>query len=137
VLGLLNGRRFGDRYGVDQVTANNTVLAITDNWTWSNNGGWGWDNPLVALGQIRNGWRPDAVVAMLLMEDSHNGYWRTGWNWQVRKRLVWNSHLRSLVGGGNGAGPLVLSHDTSSTPIARRAGSPTCQAMGARWRQWL
>ena len=137
VLGLLNGRRFGDRYGVDQVTANNTVLAITDNWTWSNNGGWGWDNPLVALGQIRNGWRPDAVVAMLLMEDRHNGYWRTGWNWQVRKRLVWNSHLRSLVGGGNGASPLVLFHDTSSTPIARRAGSPTCQAMGARWRQWL
>ena len=29
VLGLLNGRRFGDRYGVDQATANNTVAAIT------------------------------------------------------------------------------------------------------------
>lgn len=42
----------------------------------------GWDNPLVALGQIRNGWRPDAILAMLLMGDAHNGYWRTGWNWQ-------------------------------------------------------
>ena len=40
------------------------------------------DNPLVALGQIRCGWDPSAVVAMLLMQDSHNGYWRTGYNWQ-------------------------------------------------------
>ena len=40
------------------------------------------DNPLVALGQIRCGWDPSAVVAMLLMDDSHNHYWRTGWNWQ-------------------------------------------------------
>ena len=39
-------------------------------------------------GQIRNNWDPSAVVAMLLMDDTHNGYWRTGWNWQggfVRK----------------------------------------------------
>jgi hypothetical protein len=82
VLGLLDGRRFGDRYGVDAATANNTVRAITDSWQWSNGGGWGWDSPLVALGQIRNGWSPDSSVAMLLMADSHNGYWRTGWNWQ-------------------------------------------------------
>ena len=82
VLGLLNGRRFGDRYGVDAATANNTVAAITYSWQWSNGGGWGWDNPLVALGQIRCGWDPSAVVAMLLMDDSHNGYWRTGWCWQ-------------------------------------------------------
>ena len=39
VLGLVNGRRFGDRYGVDQATANNTILAITENWAWSNGGG--------------------------------------------------------------------------------------------------
>ena len=42
----------------------------------------GWDNPLVAFGQIRNGWAPDSAVAMLLMDDSHNHYWRTGFNWQ-------------------------------------------------------
>lgn len=42
VLGLLNGRRFGDRYGVDAATANNTVAAITYSWQWSNGGGWGW-----------------------------------------------------------------------------------------------
>jgi hypothetical protein len=82
VLGLLNGRRFGDRYGVDQSTANNMIAAIANNWDWSSGGGWGWDNPLVALGQIRNAWDPNAVVAMLLMNDTHNGYWRTGWNWQ-------------------------------------------------------
>ena len=41
VLGLLNGRRFGDRYGVDAVTANNTVAAITASWDWNNGGGWG------------------------------------------------------------------------------------------------
>ena len=82
VLGLLNGRRFGDRYGVDAATANNTVRAITENWGWQDGSSWGWDNGLVALGQIRNGWAPSATVDMLLMNSIHNHYWRTGWNWQ-------------------------------------------------------
>ena len=42
VLGLLDGRRFGDRYGVDAAAANATVAAITYSWQWSNGGGWGW-----------------------------------------------------------------------------------------------
>ena len=41
VLGLFDGRRRGDRYGVDAVTANNTIAAITYKWQWSNGGGWG------------------------------------------------------------------------------------------------
>ena len=82
IFGLLNGRRFGDRYGVDAATANATVAAIAVGWDESAGAGWGWDTPLVALGQIRNGWQPEAVVDMLLVKSSHNSYWRTGWNWQ-------------------------------------------------------
>jgi hypothetical protein len=82
VLGLLNGRRRGDRYGVDAATANTTVATIAYSWKWSDGAGWGWDTPLVAMGQARNNWAPEATVAMLLMPGSHNAYWRTGWNWQ-------------------------------------------------------
>ena len=82
MLGLLNGRRRGDRYGVDAATANTTVATIAYSWKWSDGAGWGWDTPLVAMGQARNNWAPEATVAMLLMPGSHNAYWRTGWNWQ-------------------------------------------------------
>ena len=38
--------------------------------------------PRVALGQLRQGWDPDAVVSLLLMDVAKNTYWRTGYNWQ-------------------------------------------------------
>jgi protein-glucosylgalactosylhydroxylysine glucosidase len=82
ITGLLNGRRFGDRYHVDAKTSNNTVAAIVNRWQWSDGSSWGWDNPLAAMGECRNGWKAESMVEMLLMPSIHNTYWRTGYNWQ-------------------------------------------------------
>ena len=45
ILGMVNGRYHGDRYGVTVAAANATIAAIVNGW----NAGWGWDYPLVAL----------------------------------------------------------------------------------------
>ena len=44
VLGMIDGRYHGDKYGVNAATANATVKAITERWAWSAGGSWGWDN---------------------------------------------------------------------------------------------
>ena len=62
ILGWVDGRRFGDKYGVDAAAANATVGAIAERWAWASGAGWGWDMPLVAMGQVRQGWRPQAAV---------------------------------------------------------------------------
>jgi len=41
ILGMVNGRYKGDKYGVDVATANATIQAMVLNW----GAGWGWDNP--------------------------------------------------------------------------------------------
>ena len=80
VLGWVDGRRFGDRYGVDAAVANATTRAIVERWGWASGGAWGWDMPLVAMAQVRQGWEPEAAVATLLMNVSRNEYIRVGYN---------------------------------------------------------
>ena len=82
ITGFLNGRRFGSRYHVDAITSNNTVAAIFNRWNWMSPASWGWDSPLLSFSLIRNGWSPESVVTNLLTPSVHNGYWRTGYNWQ-------------------------------------------------------
>ena len=67
VLGMLNGRARGDRYGVDVATANNTLAAVWEQWgSWG--GAWGWDDSLIASGMARMGWDPQAIVAGPLLD---------------------------------------------------------------------
>lgn len=122
VLGLYDGRKYGDRYGVSAAAANATVAAITNGWGWSDGGGWGWDNPLVALGQIRNGWAPESVVAMLLYNDTHNGYWRTGWNWQ-------GGFVYAPGNGGTLSAVAMMAAGTSTSPPCNfpAAWGATCE----------
>jgi hypothetical protein len=76
VLGMINGRRLGDRYGVDVATANNTLRAVWGNWAkWT--GAWGWDDSLIASGMARLGWSPDAIVDGPL-SDAKFPYFRNG-----------------------------------------------------------
>lgn len=80
ILGWVDGRRFGDRYGVDAAVANATVRAIVERWGWASGGAWGWDMPLTAMAQVRQGWAPEEAAATLLMNVSRNEYIRVGYN---------------------------------------------------------
>jgi hypothetical protein len=61
ILGMINGRAHGDRYGVDVETANNTLMGVWENWPhWK--GAWGWDDSLLASAMARLGWSPEAIV---------------------------------------------------------------------------
>lgn len=110
VLGMVNGRMHGDRYGVDAETANNTIAVITSGWGWNAGGAWGWDQPLVAMGQIRQGWDPHAVVDMLLMETPVNQYWRNGFNFM--------GQFVYLPGnGGTLAAVAMMAGGTTTSPV--------------------
>ena len=129
VLGWLDGRRFGDRYGVDAATANATVAAITERWAWSSGAGWGWDMPLVALGQVRQGWAPESAVAMLLMNVSKNTYIRTGYNNQGG----------FLYLPGNGGTLLAVGMMAAGTSTSPRCNFPvawgaTCEGFAASFQ---
>jgi hypothetical protein len=66
--------------GGQHTVANATVRAIVERWGWASGGAWGWDMPLVAMAQIRQGWTPEASIATLLMNVSKNDYIRVGYN---------------------------------------------------------
>ena len=76
VLGMVNGRRRGDAFGVSVEAANNTIGVMVASW----GAGWGWDNPLIALAMARLAWSPAAVVDYLLQPNPDNVYIKTGYN---------------------------------------------------------
>jgi hypothetical protein len=68
VLGIVNGRYHGDRYGVDARSANATLAAVMNEWlsTWTS--AWGWDDGLIATAMLRLGWDPRAIVDSALLD---------------------------------------------------------------------
>ena len=76
ILGMVNGRRRGDKYGVDLAAANATIEVMVKSW----GAGWGWDNPLIALAMARMSWDPSSVVDYLLQPNPDNAYIKTGYN---------------------------------------------------------
>jgi hypothetical protein len=76
VLGMVNGRAHGDRYGVSAATANNTLAGVWGSWgQWK--GAWGWDDSLLASAMARLGWDPRAIVEGPL-SDAKFPYWKNG-----------------------------------------------------------
>ena len=77
VLGMVNGRYRGDRYGVSVRSANATVAAVLGLWldTWT--AAWGWDDSLLATAMLRLGWSPRAIVDHALL-DPLFVYYRNG-----------------------------------------------------------
>ena len=76
VLGMINGRRLGDRYGVSVDIANSTLRAVWSNWpAWG--GAWGWDDSLLGSAMARLGWAPEAIVGGPL-NDSKFPYYKNG-----------------------------------------------------------
>jgi len=111
ILGMINGRIQGNRYGVDAVTANNTVSIILENWGWSSGGAWGWDNPLVAMAMIRQGWNPEVAVQLLLKKAPANVYLRNGFNFMAAGNFVY------LPGnGGTLSAIAMMAAGTSTSP---------------------
>ena len=130
ILGWVDGRRFGGRYGVDAAAANATVAAIVERWQWAAGAGWGWDMPIVALAQNRQGWAPEASVAMLLTNCSHNAYLRTGYN---------AMGTGFLYLPGNGGLLLTVGQMAAGTTTSPRCNFPAawgaaCEGFAARFQ---
>lgn len=67
ILGMIDGRRAGDRYGVSIASANATLQAVWALWPqWT--GAWGWDDELLATGMTRLGWDPRTIVEGPLLD---------------------------------------------------------------------
>jgi len=62
IFGMINGRKHGDKYGVDLQIVNNTLSAVWANWyRWK--GSWQWDDSLLASSMARLGWSPESIVS--------------------------------------------------------------------------
>ena len=68
VLGMVNGRYHGDRYGVNVRSANATVAAVLSQWSTSWTSAWGWDDALLASAMLRLQWDPRAIVDSALLD---------------------------------------------------------------------
>ena len=76
VLGIVNGRYRGDRYGVDARSANATLATVLREWVnWTH--AWGWDDALLASAMLRLRWDPRAIVDSALL-DAKFPYYRNG-----------------------------------------------------------
>jgi hypothetical protein len=63
ILGMVNGRRFGDKYGVSVEILNATLGAVWSRWPeWT--AAWGWDDAVIAMAMARTGWAPESIVGI-------------------------------------------------------------------------
>jgi hypothetical protein len=126
--GMINGRRWGDKYGVDLAVLNNTVAGVLNTWDWGDPGRgtnvWGWDFPLLALSQARMNWSPDAVVQTLLKDVLKNLYLPNGINFQGGGEEK---------GGGGELTPVLKSSLSQACRPIFLAMAPCCK-LWPRWR---
>lgn len=76
--GMINGAAINPP--IDLEIMNLTLQYSIDGWNMAST--WGWDFPIWALAQARLGWSPDAVVDMLLRNETKNFYLANGHGWQ-------------------------------------------------------
>jgi hypothetical protein len=86
MVGMINGLKYGNKYGIDVAVFNRTVAAVVSNWSWGSmtdgENVWGWDFGLVAMAMTRLGWSREAVVSLLLKPVIKNYYFDNGQNYQ-------------------------------------------------------
>ena len=71
---------------------------VAAGWAWE--GTWGWDYPLWGFAMMRLGWRSDAVVDMLLRNETKNLYFANGHDYETNELpcyLPGNGGLLSAV----------------------------------------
>lgn len=74
--GMLNGLRYGPRYGVNLTTMNTTLATVMQLWPqWT--GAWGWDDSVLAMAMARLGWDPALIVSDALL-DPKFPYYKNG-----------------------------------------------------------